>query len=197
MKTKVALLFFSITFLFFSCTSFNPAMLNPDLAEVSTKIARLEISSPSTTTFSDSTIKTTNYQSMYFTIFERELRTNLMDTIGEKYGNIELTIIYDRYKKNNGLLILSSVLLFMPNIVGMPLGSIEQYTEIEVKIYDKKANEIARYNISKNIKKYLGLYYNYKYEDIDYVKVLVFKEIMRDLRLRITKDAKAINGLLK
>jgi hypothetical protein len=78
-------------------------MLNPDLAEVSTKIARLEISSPSTTTFSESTIKTTNYQSMYFTIFERELRTNLMDTIGEKYGNIELTIIYDRYKANVGL----------------------------------------------------------------------------------------------
>jgi len=184
-----------------SCTSFHPRMLQPEDNPIDNKILKLNVSSQNDVQrVSSEEYKEVGYQSLYYTIFERELRQNILKNGNKDFGSIELTIIYDKYTEHFGWEILSGSTLLVFNVVGMPLDFVEQYTEVEIKLFDQTGKEIKRYNIIKEIKKYTGFYYNHKYSSMDveeYVKVVAFKSIIKELKYKLSNDAVEINKILR
>jgi len=173
-------------------------MLRPSDNSIDNKLLPLELShSEETQEISVKEYKEVNYQSIYYTIFERELRQNVFKVDENQYGNIELTIVYDRYDKSDGIGYVSAFMLFMPSVVGFPLYTVNQYTEVEITINDTNNKLIKRYNYGKKLFRLIGFYYGHKYASPDNTRAEVFKDIIEEFKTDLAKDSMEINKILK
>jgi len=180
-----------------SCATFDPGIINPPNDPIENRIAKLEVSTPKEQRVADESIKTVNIQSLYYTAFERELNENIFDGAIENKGYIELNIIYDRFAWTGEVLTyVGASLCFLPCLIGVPYTAWQQYTEVEVKIFNLQGKEIKRYVLNKQKDIIKGLYYGNDIGDVETLRLVVFKEILSEFRKKIRNDSKYINEVL-
>ena len=107
MKTYLFILSTITMCLVSGCVTFKPSMLRVENDPIPEKLHKLSVITPSIQLGNVTTIKYQNYD---FTLFQRELETNLMDkTVGRNYGTIEMVFISQQQKAGVGFLILSAI----------------------------------------------------------------------------------------
>ena len=132
-------------------------------------------------------------------IFQREVEENICvsDTYGQKKGTIICTLIDARGVNKGWWLVPSCCLLFIPNILGFPLGAFETEMQIEVFIFDVNNNLAGKYrsDIHKQ-KTYAAAYWGYN-EPETRNNLLVFSKCMDDIKHQITNDYHRLNTVLQ
>lgn len=192
MKTYLFILSTITMCLVSGCVTFKPSMLRVENDPIPEKLHKLSVITPSTQLGNVTTIKYQNYD---FTLFQRELETNLMDkTVGRNYGTIEMVFISQQQKPGVGFLILSAITCFTINILGLPISREKITNEYEFRIYDINNNEIAKYNYFAEAKSTNGLYYG-KSQDVLIIEIV--KQVLEDFKNDLERDAASINRQLE
>lgn len=192
MKTYLFILSTITMCLVSGCVTFKPSMLRVENDPIPEKLHKLSVITPSTQLGNVTTIKYQNYD---FTLFQRELETNLMDkTVGRNYGTIEMVFISQQQKAGVGFLILSAITCFTINILGLPISREKITNEYEFRIYDINNNEIAKYNYFAEAKSTNGLYYG-KSQDVLIIEIV--KQVLEDFKNDLERDAASINRQLE
>lgn len=192
MKTYLFILSTITMCLVSGCVTFKPSMLRVENDPIPEKLHKLSVITPSTQLGNVTTIK---YQKYDFTLFQRELETNLMDkTVGRNYGTIEMVFISQQQKAGVGFLILSAITCFTINILGLPISREKITNEYEFRIYDINNNEIAKYNYFAEAKSTNGLYYG-KSQDVLIIEIV--KQVLEDFKNDLERDAASINRQLE
>lgn len=174
------------------CVTFKPSMLRVGNDPIPEKLHKLAVITPSIQVGNVRTIKSQNYD---FTLFQRELETNLMDrTPGKNYGTIEMVFISQQQKAGVGFIIPSSITCFTINILGFPISRPKITNEYEFRIYDINNNEIAKYNYYAEAKSAIGLYYG---KSPDVLTIEVVKQVLADFKNDLERDAASINRQLE
>ena len=97
----------------------------------------------------------------YATIFYEELERNLTNPYGDMTGYIELrneTIL----SANPLWSVLSGLTLMIPNLVGMPFASGTVYSNVHIRLLDKKGRLIKRYQASAEDTEYVAMWWGYR-----------------------------------
>lgn len=192
MKTYLFILSTITMCLVSGCVTFKPSMLRVENDPIPEKLHKLSVITPSIQLGNVTTIKYQNYD---FTLFQRELETNLMDkTVGRNYGTIEMVFISQQQKAGVGFLILSAITCFTINILGLPISREKITNEYEFRIYDINNNEIAKYNYFAEAKSTNGLYYG-KSQDVLIIEIV--KQVLEDFKNDLERDAASINRQLE
>ena len=192
MKTYLLILSTITMCLVSGCVTFKPSMLRVENDPIPEKLHKLSVITPSTQLGNVTTIK---YQKYDFTLFQRELETNLMDkTVGRNYGTIEMVFISQQQKSGVGFLIPSAITCFTINILGLPISREKITNEYEFRIYDINNNEIAKYNYFAEAKSTNGLYYG-KSQDVLIIEIV--KQVLEDFKNDLERDAASINRQLE
>lgn len=130
-------------------------------------------------------------------LFERDVKDNLTDPLGSKYGYITCKIVTGecRYSAVNALLSLAT--LFIPNLFGLPFNNHMTHIELEVEIYDVRENMVARYDATGYSKVPIALWRGYSTSDAFRLSNMnAFKQAMSDIKRKIAEDYQEINQKL-
>jgi len=139
------------------------------------------------------------------TIFERDVKNNITNPIGEKKGYITCRIANGSAKAGCfGFSILSGFTLMIPNLLGMPFGCNKTYLDVEVEIYDLKNNLIGRYNAQGYDKTWVAMYYGYSDFGPDksakpvarISSINAFKSAMNEIKRQIENDYSRVKAKL-
>ena len=205
--------------IFYSCKSLSPETLRPKtkneklLPPLTSVFDYESFYSVFPITISSGTVDTGAYGTGAFTaatyknpiledfkiIFQRDVNGNIcvFDLDETRNGTIKCSLIEANGKQKYWWLIPSSLTFFIPNLLGMPLGSVEQELQIEVSIYDRNNNRIGRYtsDLHKD-KSFSAMYYGYK-SPSSKTNRLIFTKCMEDIKRQIEKDYNRLNEALK
>lgn len=130
-------------------------------------------------------------------LFERDVKDNLTDPLGSKYGYITCKIVTGecRYSAVNALLSLAT--LFIPNLFGLPFNNHMTHIALEVEIYDVRENMVARYDATGYSKVPIALWRGYSTSDAFRLSNMnAFKQAMSDIKRKIAEDYQEINRKL-
>lgn len=192
MKTYHFFLAAVVVCLLSGCVTFKPSMLKVEDAPIPEKLHKLAVITPSAQVGNVRTIKSQNYD---FTLFQRELETNMMERgIGENFGTIEMVLITQQPQWGLGLTLASGLTCCTLNLLGFPILRTKITNEYEFRIYDINDNEIAKYNYSAQAKSVNGLYYGKSY---DVLLVEVVKQVLENFKSDLMRDAASINRHLE
>lgn len=193
MKIKLFYSLFLLSILFSSCqTLFNPSMLKVKKEPIPILLKKLDISRPIEQVNNTKTISTS---APVFTIFERNLEINWMETESDRtYGKIEIINISANNKFPFLFPFLSGLTLFSLNLLGMPLYEQKFSAEYDVIITDTNGKRVQKYNYIGNSKTTYGFYYG---KDGSTVGIEAIKDVMAQLNSDLARDAKMINDKLE
>lgn len=130
-------------------------------------------------------------------LFERDVKDNLTNPRGNKYGYITCKIVTGecRYSAVNALLSLAT--LFIPNLFGLPFNNHMTHLEIEVEVYDTRENLVARYDATGYSKVPIALWRGYRTSDAYRLSNMkAFKLALEDIKKKIAQDFDEINQKL-
>lgn len=130
-------------------------------------------------------------------LFERDVKDNLTNPRGNKYGYITCKIVTGecRYSAVNALLSLAT--LFIPNLFGLPFNNHMTHLEIEVEVYDTRENLVARYDATGYSKVPIALWRGYRTSDAYRLSNMkAFKLALEDIKKKIAQDFEEINQKL-
>lgn len=130
-------------------------------------------------------------------LFERDVKDNLTNPRGNKYGYITCKIVTGecRYSAVNALLSLAT--LFIPNLFGLPFNNHMTHLEIEVEVYDTRENLVARYDATGYSKVPIALWRGYRTSDAYRLSnIKAFKLALEDIKKKIAQDFDEINQKL-
>lgn len=101
----------------------------------------------------------------YAMLFYREIEKNVVMHGGEKKGSIILTPVLHTIEPNMGWTYLSIGTMYIPNLLGMPIGSYTSFCELELRVVDKNGRLIRAYNSDSVTTKYSAAYWGYYFKD--------------------------------
>lgn len=79
-------------------------------------------------------------------IYDREVTDNIVDNTGEKKGYILFKILSGGPRRGGNLLgVVGIATLFIPNLLGVPIGNHKVAFEVELSVYDNKNNLVGKY----------------------------------------------------
>lgn len=120
------------------------------------------------------------------TLFEREVRDKITQSVGKRKGYINLKIPAIVVAEDYGWGILSILTLGLPAFVGMPVNAVKTAMDIEVEIYDLEENMVARYNATCERKSHVAFYHGYDKEGaLRKSNLDAFKCAMNDIKNQI------------
>lgn len=130
-------------------------------------------------------------------IFNKEVRENIMEQTGDKKGNITMRINYEE-EDSCKVCVISSFLLGLPNLIGIPGNYFKQTLEIEVLVQNTHKDVIKRYTESVSDTEYVAMYWGYNVDDAERkVAAENMKNALANIRHRINNDAPEIRSKLK
>lgn len=198
---RIALVLYScflFLFLFVGCatSSIDTALLRPSGIKVNPLLPRLDISNDKKVSFSSADTNLVTENSYFYTIFERELETNICDDYGEKLGSIELVLIDNRIKETGlGFSVLSGFTLFIPNLVGMPMDSFDYSLEFEIRIFANNGERVWKHAYSSQGRVYSVIFNGFKSWSTD-DQLKQFKELLEQCKRDLSRDSSLIRTRL-
>lgn len=128
------------------------------------------------------------------TLFERDVKDNLTNPIGHKFGFITCKVVTGECRYSAVNTFVSVATLFIPNIFGMPFNSHMTHLELEVEVYDSRQHLLGRYAATGSSKVPIALWRGYRTADAYRLSnIKAFKAAMRRIKEKIAKDYEAIN----
>jgi hypothetical protein len=123
-------------------------------------------------------------------LYERETKDNITNPAGQPYGFIHYKIPVSFIRnRGTGLVVLSSFMLMMPNILGFPFGVHETNLEVEVEIFNSNREIIGRYRGQGKSKAPVALWWGYTSEDAQRISNLkAIKLAMNQIKQQIARD---------
>lgn len=193
MKIKLFSSLIICSLLLLSCrTLYNPSMLQVKTDPNPVLLKKLEITRPAEQVGNTKTISTS---APVFTIFERNIETNWMETETDKtYGKIEIISISTYDKIPLFFPILSGLTLYTFNLLGMPNYTQKFTAEYDIIISDINGKRIQKYNYTGKSKTTHGWYYG---KDGTTVGIEAIKDVMNQFNNDLKRDAKMINEKLE
>lgn len=132
-------------------------------------------------------------------LFTKEVETNLTDPYGEKYGTIALKrqLVDVRYGLGN--LFLSSFLLTLPNLLGLPFMHIRYTLFVDIRIMDRNNRLMGSYTATGSSSVKVAYYYGYSLRNAHadrkaYTDAL--KDALNKIRPQLKADTPALNEKL-
>jgi len=187
-----------VAFLLVGCSTFDPSMLQASKSEISPKLLRLSYEE-SGKVLSVKSANTIDVNSYMYTVFKREL-PNISSLSGDKKGSMDINVTYASMKPGSrGLGFISGLMLMVPNLLGMPIGSFNANLEFDASIKNLDGNEIWSHTYSGKTKKYVGLYYGRyaSFRDAESIlMVQLFKDQIAEMKADLQRDVGSINGQL-
>ena len=99
------------------------------------------------------------------TIFTRDVTNNICDSSTPSCGTIQMSIAAANIRQRGlGLLLASTLLLWTPQLVGVPIGFYETQLDVDVEIFDRNDNIVGRYNTLSKSNVVMALYYGYGFD---------------------------------
>ncbi|MCC6460701.1 MAG: hypothetical protein IT260_09555 [Saprospiraceae bacterium] len=125
-----------------------------------------------------------------FTVLGNELSDNMLQSAGEKYGQLRFKLVY--YQSNTpgwGWVIPSVLTLNLANLAGMPFLRYRIDLELQMEILDRNQQVIAQYRAPGSGKSTVAMYYGYSGRDA-YRKanLLALQDAMRAIRSKMEPD---------
>jgi hypothetical protein len=124
------------------------------------------------------------------TLYERETRDNITNPIGQPYGFIyyKIPVSYIRHR-GTGLFVLSSFMLMLPNVLGLPFGGYEINMEVEVEILNSNREVIGRYTGLGKGAAPVAFWWGYTPADAQRISnVKSIKAAMNQIKQQINRD---------
>jgi hypothetical protein len=124
------------------------------------------------------------------TLYERETKENITNPLGPVYGFIhyKIPVSYIRHR-GTGLFVLSSFMLMLPNVLGLPFGDYETNLEVEVEILNANRQLIGRYTGASQGRAPVAMWWGYTSSDAQRMSnVKAIKLAMNDIKKQIDKD---------
>jgi hypothetical protein len=139
-------------------------------------------------------------------IFEHEMLYNITEQgQSQTQGYAVFRISKGNYNQKFAWAIISGLTLMIPNLVGMPVGSVVTDLEVQIDFYDTKQKLIKKYTASGRGKAWIALYYGYSEMGplvtqsnvfrIAYIKAV--KSAMQNIKLQIEEDYYFLSTQLK
>jgi hypothetical protein len=188
---KTLFLFFCIVLLFQGCVTFKPEMLTVEKNPISTRLNKLDIITPSTASGNVRSIKSQTY---YFTIFQRELETNIINQEqDDSFGTIEMIHIVNDIKYYDGWFYVSIFTGCVLNLLGMPVSNMRVYNEFDFCIYDSNKKLVKKYNYSCKKKSLYGWYYG---KTAEVLEIETVKDVLSQFKTDLSRDVDYLNRSL-
>lgn len=182
-----------VVFLLVGCKSWTPAAITIAKKTISPKLLTLENTADE---LGKSLIYRTSVDELK--IFNQELEENLTDPYGTKYGYISYKSRLIDYKLGLGYYIVSTLLMTIPNLLGLPFMNIKYEIESEIRILDRNKKLLAKFSAVGKSKTIVAYYYGYS---LKYATRKTYIEAIIDglnmLRPQIEKEAININEKLQ
>jgi len=175
-----------------SCRSWDASMIAPDTNPISPRLLTLERrieDMPNTTvvvTYDDEV-----------RLFTKEVETNLVDPYGDKYGYIAFKRSILDARVGYGQYLLSSFLMTVPNLFGMPFMNIRYRVEVEIRILDRSNKLLGRYSAIGNSSVKVAYYYGYSMRNAfrkSYPDAII--DAFEKIRPQIQSDVSRLNERL-
>lgn len=188
---KTLFLFLCIVLIFQGCVTFKPEMLTVERNPILNKLNKLDIITPTTQSGNVRTIKSQTY---YFTIFQRELETNIINQEqDDSFGTIEMIHIVNDFKDSYGWFFASLLTGCTLNLLGMPTSNQQVYNEFDFCIYDSNKKLVKKYNYSCKKKSLNGFYYG---KTIEVLEIETVKDILSQFKTDLSRDVDYLNRKL-
>lgn len=131
------------------------------------------------------------------TLFDREVKSNITNPYGKKYGRIICRVAATDERGTYLLRLLSAFSLGTLNVLGMPYNINKNQIDIDVEILNNNNDLVGRYTAIGKGRKNSSLYHGYGYftaKRLAYVEA--FKDAMTDIKKQIDADhERIIEGL--
>jgi hypothetical protein len=185
-----------ILFLIAGCAPDLLLLMEPTNDQLPKKLLPLEIATADKITQNDNYLKDVSQQSSLLTIFEREMKTNIIEGGKEKFGYIDVKLTYIGGKLRPatvplmGLSVLSG---FSLALLGTPMGIGKWSVQAEISIYDNQKEVIKKYTKTEQTKYVFGMYYGNNHNERS---LLMFKSIIASMKKDLVNDVGEINSIL-
>lgn len=93
-----------------------------------------------------------------------------------------------------GLLFVSAMTLFIPNLIGLPMMKVESVVELEMEIYDANGQRLRSY-IGQGFEQRLKGFYYGGGQTRRTVHAQSIQQAMADIQHQISADANALKGV--
>lgn len=190
MKSKILIHLIALVVLT-GCKTWDASMLTPQNDPITPKLLtlerRMEDMANTSVVTSDDELK----------LFTKEVENNLIDPYGDKYGYIALKRNIIDAKMGMGQYILSSMLLTIPNIFGMPFMNMRYKVEVEIRILDRDNKLVSKYTAIGESSVKVAYYYGYSMKNAmrkAYPDALL--DAFNKIRPQIKSDAQRVNEKL-
>ena len=130
-------------------------------------------------------------------LFTNEAERNLMDPFGPKYGSISFNRHVVDVRYGGGQMMLSGLLLTIPNLFGFPFATMKYKVEVEVRVMDRENRLIGKYVATGQSKVRSAYYYGYSLGDaIRKAYADALNDAFSRIRPQVREDAERLNRLL-
>jgi hypothetical protein len=131
------------------------------------------------------------------TLYDRDIR-NIAEEYGPRRGSISCRVVDGEVGGGGfGFAFLSGLTLFVPNLLGLPLGYSKAVLQLEMSVLDGQGALIGRYTSQYNKERVpIALYYGYGSDAPQKVAIDAFKACMTDLKEQIELDFERLNSAL-
>ncbi len=130
-------------------------------------------------------------------LFDREVKDNLTNPKGKKYGYITCKIVTGECRYSPVSAMVSLATFFVPNLFGFPFNNHMTHLELEVEVYDSRQQLVARYAATGYSKVPIALWRGYRTTDAYRLSnIKAFKTAMQTIKEKITEDYPEINHQL-
>lgn len=192
---KILLLVTSLLF-FVGCAPDLLLLMEPTNDKLPKKLVPLEIASADKITQNDNYLKDISQQSTFLTIFEREMKANIVENGKEKFGYIDVKLTHLGGKLTPAsapLMILAYGSVLTLPLLGAPMMTGKWSVQAEITIYDKEKEIIKKYTKTERKKYAVGFYYGLNHGERS---LIMFKNIIASLKKDLVNDVDEINGIL-
>lgn len=130
-------------------------------------------------------------------LFDREVKDNIANSLGEKYGYVTFKITTGGGRVSDGLSYVSGLMLGIPNLFGMSFGNAKTSLEIEVEVLDSKKNAIGRYSAIGYAKEPIAMWRGYNQQTaLRKSNIEAIKMAMTAIKNKINSEYKTLNKKL-
>jgi hypothetical protein len=126
------------------------------------------------------------------TLFERDIKDNITNSLGKNVGYITFNIAAgtSRSKFMIGNFVISAVTGWLPYLCGMTLSQGITTLDIEVEVKDNSGNTVGRYNAFSSVKKPVALWRGYSKADaIRLSNIECVKDCLNQIKTQIERDS--------
>ena len=134
-----------------------------------------------------------------FNLLGNEINENLSQTSSPRYGHARFKLLFYQCRNSGwGWTMTSFATLFVPNLVGMPVGMFKSEIELQMEIVDAEGKVLVRYTAPGMGKAPMAAYYGYDNATATRkANLLALKDAMSKIKIKLEPDVPSLASQLE